>query len=90
VTEIVWANPHVQIFLDVKNEKGKVRELGHESQSPGILHRNGWNRTSLSSRATRSRLLLRPPRMGAPVGFSEGNTGKVVFSDGHVLKYDER
>jgi len=24
VTEFAWTNPHVQIYLDVKDEKGKV------------------------------------------------------------------
>ena len=89
VTEIVWANPHVQIFLNVKDEKGKVVNWGIESQSPGILHRNGWNRTSLKP-GDQIAITLAPSKNGAPVGFSGGNTGKVVYSDGHVLKMNER
>jgi hypothetical protein len=89
VTEIVWANPHVQIFLDVKDDKGKVVNWGIESQSPGILHRNGWSKASLKP-GDQIAITLAPSKNGAPVGFSGGNTGKVVFSDGRVLKMNER
>jgi Family of unknown function (DUF6152) len=89
VTEIVWANPHVQIFLDVKDDKGKVVNWGIESQSPGILHRNGWSRTSLKP-GDQVTITLAPSKNGAPVGFSGGNAGKVVFADGRVLRMNER
>jgi hypothetical protein len=89
VTEIVWANPHVQIFLDVRDDKGKVVNWGIESQSPGILHRNGWNKTSLKP-GDQITITLAPSKNGAPVGFSGGNTGKVVFADGRVLRMNER
>ena len=45
VTEFIWANPHCQIFLDVKDDKGAVVNWAIESQSPGILRRNNWTRT---------------------------------------------
>jgi hypothetical protein len=89
VTEIVWANPHVQIFLDVKDDKGKVVNWGIESQSPGILHRNGWNKSSIKA-GDQVTITLAPSKNGAPVGFSGGNAGKVVFPDGRVLRMNER
>ena len=42
VTEFVWSNPHCQIYVDVKDEHGKVVNWAIESQSPGILRRNNW------------------------------------------------
>src|ERR1700687_2731549 len=69
VTEVVWANPHVQIFLGVKDDKGKIVNWGIESQSPGILHRNGWNKTSLKP-GDQIAITLAPSKNGAPVGFS--------------------
>jgi Family of unknown function (DUF6152) len=89
VTEIVWANPHVQIFLDVKDDKGKVVNWGIESQSPGILHRNGWNKSSIKP-GDQITITVAPSKNGAPVGFSGGNAGKVVFPDGRVLRMNER
>jgi hypothetical protein len=89
VTEFVWANPHCQIFLDVKDDKGAVVNWAIESQSPGILRRNNWTRTSVKA-GDQITITLAPAKNGAPVGFSGNQTGKVVFADGHVLKMDIR
>ena len=89
VTEFVWANPHCQIFLDVKDDKGAVVNWAIESQSPGILKRNSWTRTSVQP-GDKITITLAPAKNGAPVGFSGNTAGKVVFADGHVLKMDIR
>jgi hypothetical protein len=89
VTEFVWANPHCQIFLDVKDDKGAVVNWAIESQSPGIMRRNNWARTSVKP-GDQITITLAPAKNGAPVGFSGNKDGKVVFSDGHVLKMDIR
>jgi Family of unknown function (DUF6152) len=89
VSEFVWSNPHCQIYLDVKNEKGDVVAWSVESQSPGILKRNGWTRDSIKP-GDHISVTLVPAKSGAPVGFSGEKTGKVVFDDGHVLKMDLR
>jgi hypothetical protein len=89
VTEFVWANPHCQVFLDVKDDKGAVINWAIESQSPGILRRNNWVRTSVKA-GDQIAITLAPAKNGAPVGFSGNKDGKIVFSDGHVLKMDIR
>ncbi len=89
VTEFVWANPHCQIFMDVKDDKGNVVNWGIESQSPGIMRRNNWTRTSLQP-GDKITVTLAPAKNGAPVGFSGNDYGKVVFADGRVLKMDIR
>ena len=47
VTAFDWSNPHVQIGLDVKNSKGEVENWQAESNSPLLLARAGWNRSTL-------------------------------------------
>ena len=89
VTEFVWANPHCQIFLDVKDDKGALVNWAIESQSPGILRRNNWTRTSVKP-GDQITITLAPAKNGAPVGFSGNQMGKIVFADGHVLKMDIR
>jgi hypothetical protein len=89
VTEFVWANPHCQIFLDVKDNKGAAVNWAIESQSPGIMRRNNWTRTSVKA-GDQITITLAPAKNGAPVGFSGNQMGKVVFADGHVLKMDIR
>jgi hypothetical protein len=89
VTEFIWANPHCQIFLDVKDDKGAVVNWAIESQSPGILRRNNWTRTSVKQ-GDQISITLAPAKNGAPVGFSGNKDGKVIFPDGRVLKMDIR
>jgi hypothetical protein len=89
VTEFVWSNPHCEIFLDVKDNAGKAVNWAIESQSPGILRRNNWTRTTLKA-GDRITITVAPAKNGAPVGFSGNKEGKVVFADGHVLKMDVR
>jgi uncharacterized protein DUF6152 len=89
VTEFVWANPHCQIFMDVKDDKGAAVNWSIESQSPGILKRNDWTRTSVKP-GDQITITLAPAKNGAPVGFSGNKMGKVVFADGHSLKMDIR
>jgi hypothetical protein len=48
VTDFEFANPHVEIALDVKNEDGAVEKWQAEMNSPNILARaSGWNRNTL-------------------------------------------
>lgn len=89
VTEFVWSNPHCQIYLDVKDDKGNVVNWGIESQSPGILRRNGWTRDSIKP-GDQIAITLVAAKNGAPVAFSGESTGKVVFPDGRVLKMNLR
>ncbi len=47
VTKFEWSNPHIYVFVDVKDNKGKVTNWGIESASPGQLSRRGWKHDSL-------------------------------------------
>src|SRR5580693_8019773 len=49
VTEFEWANPHVQIFFDVKDAKGSVVHWGCETLSPGKLVRAGWSKEAVKA-----------------------------------------
>jgi DNA/RNA endonuclease YhcR with UshA esterase domain len=48
VTEFQFVNPHVQISLDVKNEKGEIEKWIGEARSPAMLARyGGWDRNTI-------------------------------------------
>ncbi len=47
VTEFDFVNPHVEIYFDVKDDKGNVSKWAAESGSPNLMRRNGWNRNTL-------------------------------------------
>jgi len=44
VTNMEWSNPHVFIYMNIKNEKGEVEEWRVEGNSPNMLFRAGWKR----------------------------------------------
>jgi Family of unknown function (DUF6152) len=47
VTKVDWINPHARIFMDVKDESGKVVNWEIELGAPAILMRNGWTRSAI-------------------------------------------
>ena len=44
VTKVAWTNPHVYVYLDVKDESGKVVNWGLEGYPPMVLNRTGFTR----------------------------------------------
>jgi hypothetical protein len=48
VTNFQFINPHVQIFLDMKNEKGEIEKWVGEARSPAMLVRiGGWDKNTI-------------------------------------------
>src|ERR1700676_1632012 len=42
-----WTNPHIWLYLDVKDENGKITRWGFSASPPGLLTRRGITKTSL-------------------------------------------
>jgi Family of unknown function (DUF6152) len=49
VTKLEWANPHAWLYIDVKDETGKIANWGLELGGPNVLMRQGWSRNSLKA-----------------------------------------
>jgi hypothetical protein len=47
VTKVEWTNPHVWIYLNVKDQAGKVTNWGAELGPPHGLQGQGWRRDTL-------------------------------------------
>ena len=47
VTELVYMNPHVQVYCETKNEKGVSEKWQGELTAPNKLNRAGWNKNTL-------------------------------------------
>lgn len=84
VTEFAWVNPHVQIYLDVKDDKGKVAHWSVETYSPGKLVRAGWSKDVVKPGDLVSITLI-PARNGSPVGFLH----KMLLPNGKELTLQE-
>lgn len=47
VTKIEWTNPHIFLYLDVKDDGGKVTNWAIEMGNPNSLIRLGWSRKDM-------------------------------------------
>jgi len=47
VTKVEWTNPHARVYIDAKDENGKIVHWDFELGPPNGLMRRGWTRTSL-------------------------------------------
>ena len=47
VTKVDWLNPHIWVYLDVKDKDGKVSNWQCEGGPPNTLTRNGWTKNAL-------------------------------------------
>jgi hypothetical protein len=81
VTNFLFINPHVQIFMDEKNDKGEIEKWICEARSPAMLVRNGdWDKNT-----------LKPGDVITAVGFRSKNgtnilrLKKIVLADGKEL-----
>jgi hypothetical protein len=80
VSRFVWANPHCIIFLDAKDDKGKIVNWGVELNNPGNLVRLGWTHTALKE-GDEVKLEFNPGKDEKPVGICVD----VFFPDGRKL-----
>ena len=49
MSDFRFINPHVQLFFDVKNDKGEVEKWQAELTAPNKLARAGWDKYTLKS-----------------------------------------
>ena len=42
VTRIEWSNPHSHVYMDVKDDTGKIVNWRFEGYPPNVLSRTGW------------------------------------------------
>jgi len=47
VTKVEWQNPHIWVYLDVKDDHGAPEPWQCEGGAPNTLTRNGWSKDTL-------------------------------------------
>jgi len=47
ITKVEWLNPHIWLYLDVKDDAGKAVRWQCEGGAPNSLTRNGWTKNAL-------------------------------------------
>jgi hypothetical protein len=81
VTDFQFINPHVQIFMDAKNDKGEIEKWSCEARSPIMLVRvGGWDKNTLKPGDVITASGFRA-RNGSPILRLQ----KIVLADGKVM-----
>ena len=47
VTKVEWLNPHIYVYIDVKDDKGSTTNYAVEGGAPNGLFRQGWRKDTL-------------------------------------------
>jgi hypothetical protein len=85
VTEFRYANPHPQLYFDVKNDKGVVEHWSGElAPNPAQLVQAGWGRKRSEAAltpGTEISVTIAPARAGGTVGLIQ----KIVDSKGETI-----
>jgi hypothetical protein len=70
VTDFQFTNPHIQLYFDIKDDKGTVTHWTAEGPDPAVLVAVGWGRKKTSAAlapGTEITITLQPARNGKPV-----------------------
>lgn len=87
VTEFAFTNPHAALYFDVKDATGKVVNWAIEMNSPGVLRRAGWTKTTFKA-GDQITITVRPARAGTPVGLI--NRSQPVLVNGKQVLSGDR
>lgn len=83
VSSFEFSNPHAEIYLDVKDDRGNIERWMGEGTSPNMLVREGWSRKTLKPGDVIT-ATGHPARSGA----NSMRIEKVVLPDGKELTFE--
>jgi hypothetical protein len=85
VSRVDWRNPHVVIWMDVKDETGKIVNWGFENAGVSQLAQEGYNRNTLKV-GQEITAVVNPAANGGPTAI----VVKVILADGSEIMSRER
>jgi hypothetical protein len=77
LTKVEWTNPHIWLYLDVKDDNGKITNWGFSASPPGMLTRRGITKSSLKLGE-----MLTISGHRAKDGSNNASGNVVIFADG--------
>src|SRR2546430_5375528 len=80
VKEVLWRNPHIAIFLDVKDNDGKVTTWAIEHSNISRLARLGYGGTTLRA-GMEVTAVVGGGAKGEPIGLCQ----KIILADGKEI-----
>jgi Family of unknown function (DUF6152) len=82
ITRVLWVNPHVYLYMDVKDDAGKVVNWALETYPPAVLRRGGLLRNAFKEGDVVT-IDAFPPKDGTK---SLAYLKQVTFPDGHSVE----
>ncbi len=80
VTEVLWRNPHITIFVDVTDDESMVTNWRIEHSPIHRLAQQGYNRNTLKP-GMEVAVIINPGTGGEPLGLCYG----VILEDGTLI-----
>jgi hypothetical protein len=86
VSQVKWQNPHVYVYLDVKDADGKMMTYALECNSVNTLLHKGWTRDALK-KGDKVIISAFGPKDTRPLpdGSIHANARSITFADGHSV-----
>ena len=86
VSKVAWQNPHVYVYVDAKDDSGKVLTYALECNSVNTLLHKGWTRDALKKgdQVTVSAYTAKDPRPLSD-GSIHANARSIKMADGHTV-----
>ena len=80
VTQFIWANPHVYLKFDAKDEAGNVVHWLVEASNPPDQTRAGWTKNTFKPGDEVEITMGSVARNGQPIGRFDGNAAHIVIN----------
>jgi hypothetical protein len=81
VTKVEWVNPHVYLYLDAKDDSGKITQWALSSLGPAAVRRGGVTRAMLGQGQAVT-IQAYHAKDGSNFAFMR----KMTFADGHSVE----
>jgi len=81
ISKVDWVNPHIWVYIDVKDDTGKTTTWALQSLPPLFFRGSGLTKDVLMSNKQEVTVTLNPAKDGALSGFMT----KLSYPDGHVF-----
>jgi hypothetical protein len=81
VSKVDWINPHIFIYVDVKDDAGKTSTWALQSLPPLFFRGSGLTKDLLLSNKQEVTVTANPAKDGSIYGFMT----KLSYADGHVF-----
>ena len=80
ISKVDWVNPHIWVYVDVKDDSGKTTTWALQSLPPLFFRGSGLTKDALMSKQEVT-VTLNPAKDGGDSGFMT----KLAYPDGHVF-----